>query len=269
MIRLAISGAAGRMGGALLRAAAHSDGVAVTAAFESEGSGALGRDAGALAGIGNVGVTVNTQIAEAEFDVLLEFTTPAATLAHLEICRKQKRAMLIGTPGVDAHGETKIREAARDIAVVFAANTSIGVNLCLELVATAAAAIGEDSDIEIVEAHHRDKVDAPSGTALALAHAIAKPLGRDLQKHGVFARHGHTGARAADAIGFSAIRGGDIAGEHSVLFIANGERVEITHKAGDRKIFAEGALKAAKWLAGRPAGLYAMRDVLGFGSDRK
>ncbi|MGR3985207.1 MAG: 4-hydroxy-tetrahydrodipicolinate reductase [Gammaproteobacteria bacterium] len=267
MIRLAISGAAGRMGGALLHAAARSGAVEIAAAFEHEGSDAIGRDAGATAGIGEIGVIIGADIAAVEFDLLLEFTTPAATRAHLEICHRLRRAMLIGTTGLDADFDARLRAAARDIAVLQAANTSIGINLCLELVATAAAALGADSDIEIIEAHHRGKVDAPSGTALSLAHAAAAPLGRDLGKDGVFTRHGRSGARPRNAIGFSVIRGGDIAGEHSVLFIAEGERVEITHKAGDRKIFADGAIRAAKWLAGRPPGMYSMRDVLGLGGS--
>ncbi len=268
MIRLAVSGAGGRMGRALLRAAARADDLKVTAAIEHEKSAALGRDSGEIAGLGKNGVRIGADLAAAEFDLLLEFTTPAATMAHLEICRQLRRAMLIGTTGLDADAEARIGEAARDIALVQASNTSAGINLCLELVATAAAALGDGSDIEIVEAHHRDKVDAPSGTALSLGRAAAAPLGRDIEKDGVFARHGETGARRAGAIGFSAIRGGDIAGEHSVLFIADGERVEITHKASDRKIFADGAIRAARWLAGRPPGLYAMRDVLGLGGAR-
>ncbi|MGI9310244.1 MAG: 4-hydroxy-tetrahydrodipicolinate reductase, partial [bacterium] len=231
-------------------------------AIEHADSPALGRDAGVLAGAGESGVPVRAD-ADAEFDVMVEFTTPAATLEHVEICRRLRRAIVIGTTGLDAQAEARVVEAARDIPLILAANTSVGVNLCLALAETAASAIGALTDIEIVEAHHRDKVDAPSGTALALGRAVAAPLGKHLDRDGVFARHGHTGARKTGAIGFSTIRGGDIAGEHSVLFIGDGERIEITHRATDRRIFADGAIKAAKWLSQQPPGLHTMRDVLG------
>ena len=291
MLKLAISGAAGRMGCALIRAVAEggdfgsgsdsgldsgSDsgvnfgGVEVSVATEHEDSPFLGKDAGAVAGCGDIGVPIICEAggdtaAGRDFDLMLEFTTPAATLADVERCRKLRRGMVIGTTGINAEGENLIRRAAADIPIVLAANTSIGVNLCLALLETAGKVLGPLSDIEIVEAHHRHKVDAPSGTALLLAEAVAKPLGKDLTQHGVFTRHGHTGKRKPGSIGFSTIRGGDIAGEHTVMFIGDSERVEITHKATDRKIFASGAIKAAVWVAGQPAGLYGMRDVLGLG----
>ena len=271
MLKLAIAGAAGRMGGALIRAAADADGVAISAAIEHAAHPALGRDAGELAGCGALGVAVRAAAelgaeSDGEFDLLLDFTTPAATQENLARCLRLSRGVVIGTTGIDADGQSRIREAANDIPVLFAANTSIGVNLCLALVETAAAALGDIADVEIVEAHHRHKVDAPSGTALALGKAAADALGKDLDQDGVFARHGHTGERQPGSIGFSTIRGGDIAGEHSVLFIGAGERLEITHRATDRKLFANGALKAALWLAPQPPGrLYTMRDVLGLG----
>lgn len=270
MIKLAIAGAAGRMGCEIIQTVAHTDGVVVTTAIEHAESSALGKDAGQLAGIGASGITIRAEVRSGataveldDFDLLIEFTTPSATLAHVEVCRQLRRGMVIGTTGLDAHGERLIRQAAQDIPIVLAANTSVGVNLCAALAEAASKVVGAHSDIEVIEAHHRNKVDAPSGTALLLAHAAATPLGKDLTKDGVFVRHGHTGARQKGTIGFSVIRGGDIAGEHTVLFIGDGERVEITHKASGRRIFAEGAIKAAMWLANQPPGLFTMRDVLG------
>ena len=171
--------------------------------------------------------------------------------------------MVIGTTGIDAAGQRLITDAAREIPIVFATNTSVGVNLCAALAEIAGKVIGANADIEIIESHHRDKVDAPSGTALMLARAAGKPLGRDAQRDGVFARHGQTGRRGDNEIGFAVIRGGDIAGEHTVMFIGDSERVEITHRASDRKIFARGAIQAAMWVHRKPPGLYAMQDVLG------
>ena len=263
MIKLAISGAAGRMGCELIRAAARSDDVVVSAALEHEGNSAVGADAGVVAGCGDIGVGIGVEAEAGDFDLLLEFTTPAATLAHLERCRQLRRGMVIGTTGIDAQGRKQIARAARSIPVVLAANTSIGINLCLALLETAGKVLGHCTDIEIVEAHHRHKVDAPSGTALLLAQAVAEPLGKDIAKDGVFTRHGHTGARKSGTIGFSTIRGGDMAGEHTVMFIGDGERLEITHRATDRRIFADGAIAAAKWLAQQQPGLFTMRDVLG------
>ena len=266
MIKLAIAGAAGRMGCALIRAAARTDGVEVTAAIEHKSNPALGKDAGALAGGGDIGVPLRAEV-DGDFDLLLEFTTPAATLEHLKRCRQLSRGMVIGTTGIDADGREQIRRAANDIPIVLAANTSIGINLCLALLETAGKVLGPLTDIEIVESHHRHKVDAPSGTALLLAQAVAKPLNKDIAKDGVFTRHGHTGERQTGTIGFSTIRGGDIAGEHTVMFIGDSERVEITHRATNRKIFATGAIKATQWLAGQPPGLYSMRDVLGINAS--
>jgi len=285
MLKLAIAGAAGRMGCALIRAAGRADGVTVTAAVERADHPRLGDDAGAAAGVGDLGVALRATVGAghggdsaaggnrdsaaggdsnaADFDLLLDFTTPAATMEHLAACRRLGRGMVIGTTGLGAAGEAAVRAAAADIPLILAANTSVGVNLCLALVETAAAALGRAVDVEIVEAHHRHKVDAPSGTALALGRAAADALGVALDSAGVFARHGHTGARPAGGIGFATVRGGDIAGEHTALFIGDGERIEITHRASDRRIFADGAIKAAQWLAGKPPGAYSMRDVLG------
>ena len=270
MIKLAIAGASGRMGCALIHATARTEGVRVSAALEHGAHASLGKDAGEVAGCGNIGVALSADADAGEFDLMVEFTTPAATLEHLDICRRLRRGMVIGTTGIDAAGKARIRRAGDDIPIVLAANTSVGINLCLALVETAAGVLGPLNDIEVVEAHHRHKVDAPSGTALLLAQAAATPLGKDPVKDGVFTRHGHTGARKSGTIGFSTIRGGDIAGEHTVMFIGDSERIEITHRAGDRRIFADGAIKAAQWLATRPPGLYTMRDVLGLhGTNQK
>ncbi len=266
--KLAIAGAAGRMGGALIRAVARTDGIIVTAALEHDTHPSLGKDAGVLSGYGDIGIALSADVDIADFDFMVEFTTPTATLEHLDACRRLRRGMVIGTTGIDRKGTDRIRQAANDIPILFAANTSVGVNLCLALVETAAATLGATADIEIIEAHHRHKVDAPSGTALALGQAAAKSLGIDLALDGVFTRHGHTGERKSGSIGFSTIRGGDIAGEHSVFFIGNGERIEITHRATDRRLFADGAIKAAMWLTTQPPGLYTMRDVLGLSESK-
>ena len=261
-VNFAVSGVAGRMGAAIVRAIARHPRGGLAQAVECGGSAALRRDAGVVAGSGECNVMVAEALSadEAAFAVLLEFTTPAATLAHLADCVRMRRAMVIGTTGLDASAHETIAEAARKIPIVVAANTSVGVNVCAALLEMAGKALA-DADIEVIEAHHRHKVDAPSGTALLLAQAAAPD--KDLTKDGVFARHGHTGERPHGAIGFSTIRGGDLAGEHSVLFISDGERVEITHKATSREIFADGAIRAGLWLSEQPAGLYGMRDVLG------
>ncbi len=259
--RIAVSGAAGRMGQAIIRLIAEDDALELAAALEHGQSPVLSRDAGTVAGIARLEVPVSPA-PEAGFDVLVEFTTPDATMEHLAFCREHGHAIMIGTTGLDDRQRGEIRDAGRDIPVVFAANTSVGINLCVALLETAGRVLGDHMDVEVVEAHHRHKVDAPSGTALLLGETVAGVLGRDLETDGVFAREGHTGPRPAGSIGFSTIRGGDIAGEHTVMFIGESERIEITHRATDRRIFARGALRAARWLAGRPAGFYDMRDVL-------
>lgn len=259
--RIAVSGAAGRMGQAIIRLIAEDDALELAAALEHGQSPVLSRDAGTVAGIARLGVPV-APVAEAGFDVMVEFTTPDATMEHLAFCRAHGHAIMIGTTGLDDRQRGEIRDAGRDIPVVFVANTSVGINLCVALLETAGRVLGDHMDVEVVEAHHRHKVDAPSGTALLLGETVAGALGRDLGTDGVFAREGHTGPRPKGSIGFSTIRGGDIAGEHTVMFIGESERIEITHRATDRRIFARGALRAARWLAGRPAGFYDMRDVL-------
>ena len=261
--RIAVSGASGRMGSALIREAEAHDDVLLGCALEHSDSSSIGQDAGTLAGLSPLGVTVTSEMVPGAFDVLIEFTTPAATLSHLAWCVEYGCAMMIGTTGMSDAEQAEVRSAARTIPVVLAANTSVGINLCVALVETAARVIGPSSDVEVVESHHRNKVDAPSGTALLLGEVAARALGKDLKTDGVFSREGMTGARRPGSIGFSTIRGGDIAGEHTVMFIGESERIEITHRASDRRIFAAGAIRAVKWLANQPAGLYDMRDVLG------
>ena len=265
MTRIAITGAAGRMGRALIEACHAAGGLEVTAALEHAGHELLGSDAGVVAGVGELGVKIGADLAavSGDFDVLIDFTRPEATLANLAVCREAGKAMVIGTTGFDEAGKAAIAGAAADIGIVFAPNMSVGVNLCLKLLDLAARVLGEDVDIEIIEAHHRHKVDAPSGTALRMGEVVAGALGRDLAECAVYGRQGHTGPRERQTIGFETIRAGDIVGEHTVLFAAEGERVEITHKASSRMTFANGAARAAAWLMSQDSGLYDMQDVLG------
>ncbi|SDH55127.1 dihydrodipicolinate reductase [Pseudomonas flavescens] len=264
-MRIAVTGAAGRMGKNLIEAVQQAEGVSLGAALARPESTLLGADAGELAAVGKLGVAVDGDLQGAldQFDVLIDFTHPSVTLKNLAICRKAGKAMVIGTTGFSAAEKALLVEAGKDIPIVFAANFSVGVNLCLQLLDTAARVLGDDVDIEVLEAHHRHKVDAPSGTALRMGEVIANALGRDLDKVAVYGREGQTGARARETIGFATVRAGDVVGDHTVLFAADGERVEITHKASSRMTFARGAVRAASWLRGRSAGLYDMQDVLG------
>jgi len=265
MTRIAITGAAGRMGRSLIEACQQTDGMEVSVALEHPDSSLLGSDVGDLAGIGKLGVLVGSDLAAvtADFDVLIDFTRPEPTLANLEICRKAGRRMVIGTTGFSDEQRQQIAMAANDIAVVFAPNMSVGVNLCFKLLDVAARVLGDDVDIEVIEAHHRHKVDAPSGTALRMGEVVADALGRDLKECAVYGREGHTGERDARTIGFETIRAGDIVGDHTVMFAGSGERVEITHKASSRMTFANGAVRASAWLMSRDSGLFDMQDVLG------
>lgn len=265
IIRVAIAGAGGRMGRQLITAVSQIEGVVLGAAFEHTGSSLLGVDAGELAGLGklDIAVTDNFESAKDHFDVFIDFTRPEGTLTHLDFCVSHQKTMVIGTTGFDEAGKQAINNAAKKIGIVFAANFSVGVNLVLKLLEKAAKVMGDYADIEIVEAHHRHKVDAPSGTALAMGEAIADTLDIDLAKHAVYCREGHTGERTKGTIGFATIRAGDIIGEHTAIFADIGERVEISHKASSRMTFANGAVRAAMWLTQQPCGLYDMRDVLG------
>jgi len=262
MTRIAIAGAAGRMGRNLIAACGESADLQVTQAVERPGHEALGTDSGVLAGLGANAVPLSDALDANAFDMLIDFTHPTATAQHVDFCVDHGKRLVIGTTGCDAGLEARLAEAGKHIAIVYAPNMSVGVNLCLELLQTAAAVLGDSVDIEIVEAHHRHKVDAPSGTALKMGRVIAATLGRDLEQCAVYGRHGQTGARARDTIGFETIRAGDIVGEHTVIFAADGERLEISHKATDRMNFARGAVRACQWLAAQPPGLYGMRDVL-------
>ncbi|MGJ0639165.1 4-hydroxy-tetrahydrodipicolinate reductase [Xenorhabdus bovienii] len=263
-IRVAVVGASGRMGRHLIQAVQQLDGATLGAALERSGSSLVGTDAGELAGIGKNGITISDDLHGVieHFDVLIDFTRPEGTLAYLAICRQYLKAMVIGTTGFDDAGKQAIEDASRDIPIVFAANFSVGVNLVLKLLEKAATVMGEYTDIEIIEAHHRHKVDAPSGTALAMGESIAHALGRDLKTCGVYAREGHTGERDPKSIGFATVRAGDIVGEHTAIFADIGERVEISHKASSRMTFANGAIKAAIWLNAKNNDLYDMKDVL-------
>lgn len=263
-LKIAIVGAGGRMGRNLIQAVQNIDGVELGAALERQGSSLIGSDAGEVAGIGHLGVKITESLAEQAdcFDVLIDFTRPEGTLAHLQFCVAHQKKMIIGTTGFDDAGKQAIKEASEKIGIVFASNYSVGVNLVFKLLEKAAKVMGDYCDIEVIEAHHRHKVDAPSGTALSMGEHIAKTLGRDLKTHGVFAREGITGERKRDEIGFATIRAGDVVGEHSVWFADEGERVEIAHKASSRMTFANGAVRAAKWLADKNNGLFDMTDVL-------
>ena len=262
-VRVAVAGAGGRMGRALLEAATGTEGVRLTAALEAPGSPWAGRDAGDLV-LGARAITIGTDPAAAlaAADVLIDFTRPEATLAHVRACRAAERAMVIGTTGFDAAQLAEIRAAAEELAIVMAPNMSVGVNVALKLVEQAAKALGGDYDIEVFEIHHKLKVDAPSGTALKLAAAAAEARGTRLAEQSVFTRHGVTGERKAGSIGFSVARGGDIVGDHTVFFAGPGERLEITHRSASRATYAQGAMRAAKFLLGKPPGLYDMADVL-------
>ena len=262
MINLGIAGVAGRMGRTLIEACARAEGMQLSAALVRPGAAEIDADAGELAGTGKLGVKVVASLINQKFDVLIDFTNPAATLANLDHCRKHGKKMVIGTTGLDEAGKARIAAAANDIAIVFAPNMSVGVNLCFRLLETAARVLGEDADIEIIEAHHRHKTDAPSGTALRMGEVVAHTLGRDLKACAVYERQGVNAVRARGTIGFSSIRAGDIVGDHTVLFAGGGERVEITHRAESRMTFANGALRAARWLMQRDQGLYDMQDVL-------
>jgi len=264
-IRIGVVGCGGRMGRMLVSEAQAAGGFRVVAGSEAPGSPLLGKDVGELAGVGRLGVAVAADAASVfkTAEVVLDFTVPAASIAHARLAAETGRALVLGTTGLDAAQGAAIREAAKRAPVMWAANFSLGVNLLLNLVEQAARALGEEYDIEILEMHHRHKVDAPSGTALVLGEAAARGRGIDLESRSERVRDGHPGARKSGNIGFAVLRGGDVAGEHSVIFAAPGERLELGHRAGTRAIFARGAISAARWVAGKPAGLYDMKDVLG------
>ena len=264
-IKIAIAGCGGRMGRTLLEGVLQSDDLTLHAALEHSSSVQLGKDAGELVG-GACGVKITTDVAAGlqGADVLIDFTRPEGTLHHLEICQRLGVKMVIGTTGFSAQQKAQLGAAAQHIGIVFAPNMSVGVNLTFKLLEMASKVLSHGYDIEIIEAHHRHKVDAPSGTALGMGEVIAKTLGRDLSQCAVYGREGVTGERDPSTIGFATVRGGDIVGDHTVLFAGTGERIEITHKASSRATFALGALRAARFLQCNASGMYDMQDVLGF-----
>ncbi len=265
MINVAISGASGKMGMTLINSVLNQEDLTLTAAIDHPQSEVLGKDAATIPGQDACGIEVSAQL-DNNFDVLIDFTRPEATMNYLRYCLDNNKAIVIGTTGFTPDQLQQLDEAGKQIKIMRAPNMSVGVNLSFKLMQMAAQALGEDADVEIIEAHHKHKVDAPSGTAIAMGELIATELGRDLQYDGVFARHGHTGERKPEQIGFSVIRAGDIVGEHTAMFALDGERIEITHKAANRNIYASGALRAARWLVGQStAGLYNMENVLGLG----
>lgn len=253
------------MGRSLIEATTDEASVSLVSAIEHGESSYLGVDSGELAGIGKSGVIIGSDVQAAlnGADVLIDFTRPAVTLANIELCLQSGTKMVIGTTGFSDEEKAVIEQASKEIAIVFAPNMSVGVNLCFKLLDLAARVMGEDVDIEVVEAHHRHKIDAPSGTALRMGEVVADALGRDLNECAVYGREGNTGERDRGTIGFETIRAGDIVGEHTVMFADIGERVEITHKASSRLTFAKGAVRAAGWLREREHGLFDMQDVLG------
>lgn len=264
-LRVAIAGAAGRMGRTLVAVCAGRADLECVGALEHPGHEALGADAGVLAGAGPLGVEVGDDLpaALAAADVLIDFSTAAGSAVAAEACRAAGRRIVIGATGHSPAERDRIAACAGDVPVLAAPNMSVGVNVCFHLIEVAARALGADTDVEIVEAHHRNKVDAPSGTAVRMGEVVAGALGRSLDECAVYGREGHTGVRGRETIGFATVRGGDMVGEHTVMFAGAGERVEIVHRAWSRLNYAEGAMRAARWLQGREAGLYDMRDVLG------
>ncbi len=265
MIKIAIAGAAGRMGRTLTEAVAqHHQQMVVSAATVLEDDPALGVDVATLIGATPCGIVTVPSLSETlgNFDILIDFTAPEATIGHLAYCRENSKAMVIGTTGFNQQQQSEIESISREIPIVFAPNMSIGVNLCFKLLQAAATVLGDDVDIEIIEAHHRFKKDSPSGTALKMGEVIAEALDRDLKEVAVYGRERLGEERDRKTIGFATIRAGDIVGDHTVVFAGMGERLEITHRASSRMTFASGAVRAAEWLENKPAGLYNMDDVL-------
>jgi len=264
--RIAVTGAAGRMGRTLTQLISEAADLRLGAAIERPDSTVIGADAGELAGVGTLGVAVTADAASVvdDFDVLIDFSVPDATLNLLPVMMAAGKKVVIGTTGFDAAGEQAIDEAARQVAVMKAPNMSVGVNVVFALVGMAARALGDDVDVEIIEAHHRHKIDAPSGTALHMGEIVAEALGRDLVTDAVYGRQGTMGPRNRRTIGFATVRGGDIVGDHTVLYAGTGERIEITHRSQSRANFAQGALRAARFLMQKANGRYDMQDVLGF-----
>ena len=265
MIKAAVTGAAGRMGGRIITAIREAEGAVLSGAVERPGHPQIGQDAGSLAGVGPLGVVITDSLEAAleAADVLIDFTFPEVTLANLAVCARLGKQLVIGSTGFTPEQRVRVAEGAAKIPVVLAPNMSVGVNACFKLLKEAAQILGEGFDVEIVELHHNKKKDAPSGTAVRMGEVVAEALGRDYRQVANYHREGMCGERTKEEIGMQTVRGGDIVGEHTVYFIGMGERIEITHRAMSRDMFARGAVRAAGWLAGKPAGLYDMQDVLG------
>jgi 4-hydroxy-tetrahydrodipicolinate reductase len=263
-LQIAVAGSSGRMGRMLIEAVLASDDAALSGALDLPGSPSLGQDAAAFLGRpGGVTITADLHTGLRGADVLIDFTRPEGTLAHLAVCRELGVNAVIGTTGFTDEQKAELEAQAQHIGIVFAPNMSVGVNVVLKLLDMAARALSHGYDIEVIEAHHRHKVDAPSGTALKMGEVLAHALGRDLKDCAVYAREGQTGERDPSSIGFATIRGGDIVGDHTVLFAGTGERIEISHRSSSRVTYAQGALRAARFVAGRPNGLFGMDEVLG------
>ncbi len=263
-IRFAIAGSSGRMGKTLIETVLADPQAQLAAALDHESSPALGRDAGDFLGV-ETGIRIGSDLdaALAVSDCLIDFTRPEGTLRHMDACARHRCALVIGTTGFDASGKARIAELAAAVPVVFAPNMAVGVNAVFKLLDVAARILNDGYDVEVIETHHRHKVDAPSGTALRMGEVVAKALGRNLEECAVYGREGHTGERPATQIGFSTIRGGDVVGDHTVLFAGTGERIEVTHKSASRESYAKGAIRAGKFMQGKTAGLFDMQDVLG------
>ncbi|MDB5864926.1 MAG: 4-hydroxy-tetrahydrodipicolinate reductase [Betaproteobacteria bacterium] len=263
-MKVAIAGSSGRMGRVLIETVLKSADAQLAAALEQPGNAYVGKNAGELVGeTSTVTVSDDPRSALAGCDVLIDFTRPEGTLAHAAVCRELGVRLVIGTTGFDAKQKDEIAASSREIAIAMAPNFSVGVNVTFKLLEVAAAALNEGYDVEIVEAHHRHKVDAPSGTALRMGQIVADALARDLSKTAVYGREGVTGERKAETIGFATIRGGDVVGDHTVMFLGSGERIEITHRSNSRATYAQGALRSARFLMDKASGLYDMQDVLG------
>ncbi|QEQ95617.1 4-hydroxy-tetrahydrodipicolinate reductase [Neptunomonas concharum] len=263
-MRIAVMGAAGRMGKTLIEAICQAEGVQLTVGTVLPDSSLIGADAGEVAGVGRLGVPLVATLGEVkdQFDLLIDFTSPETTMENLSFCAEHGKKIIVGTTGLDDEQKAHLAACAEKTAVMFAPNMSVGVNVCFKILDTIARTLGDDYDIEIIETHHRHKVDSPSGTALRLGEVVADALGRDLKECAVYGREGQVGARTRKEIGFETIRAGDVVGDHTVLFATEGERIEITHKASSRMTFAKGAVRAAAWLADKEAGQFDMQDVL-------
>ncbi|HKT35740.1 MAG TPA: 4-hydroxy-tetrahydrodipicolinate reductase [Nitrospira sp.] len=264
MIKVIVAGAAGRMGSRLVALMKESSALSLVGAIEGKGHHALGEDAGEAAGVGKIGLPITDDLSALldRGEVVIDFSAPEATLGHLRSVAEHRRAMVIGTTGLNAAQLDEVKSVARKIACVFSPNMSVGVNLIYKVISEMAKTLGDEYDIEVIEAHHRLKKDAPSGTALKIAEVLARAMNRDLDQVGVYARKGLIGERKKQEIGIQTIRAGDIVGDHTIVFGGMGERIEVTHRASSRDTFARGALRAARWVVKQPPGLYDMMDVL-------